>query len=299
LITAATKLLRMVATRHGVLDVLETNRADNGNGDEDDSDMEFGSDSPTSKRQRSNVASYDETVEEDDEQEDDEQGAKSFALTTIKYSFAGEDMSPDHLTAIRLQVIQQLQGTAHGVQLFDAATARGVAEYFFSSVFSITAARRVAKFVEYINRGSTELQGGADIIFAAQEAAANTQYPQAARDFFSSYADVEKDMMLDNAMYKATRTNMNLYRLYSRYERMISLARDNKGGVRRLLNNHGITTATGVGWASCVRDITKQILGINTSILNNRVQDGLFIHGLAEIWGKGIMLLLPPEFRSR
>ena len=80
--------------------------------------MEFGSNSLTSKRQRSNVASYDETVEEDDEQEDDEQedneqedneqGVKSFTLTTIKYNFASEDISPDYLTAIRLQVIQQL-----------------------------------------------------------------------------------------------------------------------------------------------------------------------------------------------
>lgn len=65
-----------------------------------------------------------------------------------------------------------------------------------------------------------------------------------------------------------------------------------------MLKEKKLVTGIGISWSSLVRECSLKRLGTSRATLNNGIQGGRWINGVCVAWGKGLVLLLAPNFTT-
>ena len=87
--------------------------------------------------------------------------------------------------------------------------------------------------------------------------------------------------------------------LLSQFNQLKTLAAAKDTALLSFLRDSGYKTSRGLGWQSCVINFLANSINISPTILQNTCQMAQGVMALIEIFGPGIIPVLPPNVMTR
>lgn len=183
-------------------------------------------------------------------------------------------------------------------QKFSKSEAVEITNFFFADMMGPKAATRLQALVRsYTADYNDGIDRGAGA--RAEAAAKDEANITTVRSFFDAFARTQRSRPNLQGGLAAMEQIMLHVELLSQFNQLKALAAAKDTALLSFLRDSGYETSRGLGWQSCVINFLANSIHVSSSVLQNTCQMAQGVMALIEIFGPGIIPVLPAGVMTR
>jgi hypothetical protein len=167
-----------------------------------------------------------------------------------------------------------------------------ITNFFFSDMLGVKALKRLSDLVKfYAEEGEDDVNQG--LSSRARILADDCNTPQILRAYYD-HLHKATDHVKQNPVLKQVHHNLRQLDFLQEHRRLKSLAQQKDPQLAATLKDLGYTITRGAPMLSCLLDLLSKSLAIPKTSISNIIQSFTGVEKLVELFGEGVILLLPP-----
>ena len=169
-----------------------------------------------------------------------------------------------------------------------------IASLFFSDMLGLEALWRLSGLVQSYS-GEEEDKG---LLSRARVLAEDTNTPHLLRAYYN-HLHKATDHIDENRIIRHVQHTLRQLDFLKEHKRLMSLAQTKNPHLTAVLRDLGYTTPQRVSLVTCLLDALSSSLGVSKIYISNIVQAHTSVEKLVELFGEGVILLLPTRSRRQ